>query len=115
MVSEMKAQKDLIREAAQETMKRYNVKPSYLVGTMIELPRAAVTADRIATEAEFFHSGRTTSPKPRSVSPATMRRSSSMFIRTANILESILRGARSRRSGGLDEAGHRRRRKPARD
>src|SRR5437867_9862710 len=48
MVSEMKAQKDLIREVAQETMKRYNVKLSYLVGTMIELPRASVTADRIA-------------------------------------------------------------------
>ncbi|MCX5725179.1 MAG: pyruvate, phosphate dikinase, partial [Nitrospirae bacterium] len=39
------------------TMKRYNVKLSYLVGTMIELPRAAVTADRIATEAEFFSFG----------------------------------------------------------
>ncbi len=57
MVSEMKAQKDLIREVAQETMKRYNVKLTYLVGTMIELPRAAVTADRIATEAEFFSFG----------------------------------------------------------
>jgi pyruvate,orthophosphate dikinase len=57
MVSEMKAQKDLIREVAQETMKRYNVKLSYLIGTMIELPRAAVTADRIAQEAEFFSFG----------------------------------------------------------
>jgi pyruvate,orthophosphate dikinase len=57
MVSEMKAQKDLIREVAQETMKRYGVKLSYLVGTMIELPRAAVTADRIAEEAEFFSFG----------------------------------------------------------
>ncbi len=57
MVSEMKAQKDLIREVAQETMKRYNTKLSYLVGTMIELPRAAVTADRIAEEAEFFSFG----------------------------------------------------------
>jgi phosphoenolpyruvate synthase/pyruvate phosphate dikinase len=57
MVSEMKAQKDLVREAAQETMKRCNVKLSYLVGTMIELPRAAVTADRIAEEAEFFSFG----------------------------------------------------------
>ncbi len=57
MVSEMKAQKDLVREAAQDTMKRYNVKLSYLVGTMIELPRAAVTADRIAQEAEFFSFG----------------------------------------------------------
>ena len=57
MVSEMKAQKDLVREVAAETMKRYNVKLSYLVGTMIELPRAAVTADRIAEEAEFFSFG----------------------------------------------------------
>lgn len=57
MVAEMKSQKDLIREVAQETMKRYNVKLSYLVGTMIELPRAAVTADRIAEEAEFFSFG----------------------------------------------------------
>jgi pyruvate,orthophosphate dikinase len=57
MVSEMKSQKDLVRDVAQETMKRYNVKLSYLVGTMIELPRAAVTADRIATEAEFFSFG----------------------------------------------------------
>jgi len=57
MVSEMKAQKDLIREVAQETMKQYNTKLSYLVGTMIELPRAAVTADRIAADAEFFSFG----------------------------------------------------------
>ncbi|HXF93278.1 MAG TPA: pyruvate, phosphate dikinase [Nitrospiraceae bacterium] len=57
MVAEMKAQKDLIREVAQETMKRYNTKLSYLVGTMVELPRAAVTADRIAEEAEFFSFG----------------------------------------------------------
>ena len=57
MVSEMKSQKDLVKEVAQETMKRYNVKLNYLVGTMIELPRAAVTADRIAEEAEFFSFG----------------------------------------------------------
>ncbi|MBH0200156.1 MAG: pyruvate, phosphate dikinase [Nitrospira sp.] len=57
MVSEMKSQKDLVREVAQETMKRYNVKLTYLIGTMIELPRAAVTADRIAEEAEFFSFG----------------------------------------------------------
>jgi pyruvate,orthophosphate dikinase len=57
MVSEMKAQKDLIREVAEETMRRRNVKLTYLVGTMIELPRAAVTARRIAEEAEFFSFG----------------------------------------------------------
>jgi pyruvate,orthophosphate dikinase len=57
MVSEMKAQKDLIREVADETLKRCGIKLSYLVGTMIELPRAAVTAGRIAEEAEFFSFG----------------------------------------------------------
>lgn len=57
MTSEMKAQKELIREVASETMKRCGVKIPYLVGTMIELPRAAVTADRIAEDAEFFSFG----------------------------------------------------------
>ena len=57
MVSEMKAQKDLIREVADETLKHCGIKLTYLVGTMIELPRAAVTAGRIAEEAEFFSFG----------------------------------------------------------
>ncbi len=57
MVSEMKAQKDLVRKVAQETMDRYGIKIEYLVGTMIELPRACVTADQIAIEAEFFSFG----------------------------------------------------------
>ncbi len=57
MVSEMKAQKGLIRQVADETMKAHGVKLSYLVGTMVELPRAAVTARHIAQEAEFFSFG----------------------------------------------------------
>jgi pyruvate,orthophosphate dikinase len=57
MASEMKAQKALVREVAEETLKRCGVKLTYLVGTMIELPRAAVTARRIAEEAEFFSFG----------------------------------------------------------
>src|SRR5512145_3187473 len=57
MVKEMKAQKDLIVSVAEETMKRFKKKFPYTVGTMIELPRAAVTADEIAREAEFFSFG----------------------------------------------------------
>ena len=57
MASEMKAQKELIRDVAQHTMAQYGVKLNYLVGTMIELPRAAVTAARIAEDAEFFSFG----------------------------------------------------------
>jgi pyruvate,orthophosphate dikinase len=57
MVKEMKAQKDIVVAVAGETMKRYKRKFPYTVGTMIELPRAAVTADEIAREAEFFSFG----------------------------------------------------------
>ena len=40
-----------------EVIARYGVKVEYLIGTMIELPRAALTADEIAVEAEFFSFG----------------------------------------------------------
>ena len=57
MSSEMKAQKALIKEVAEETMQRCGKTLTYLVGTMIELPRAAVTAGQIAEDAEFFSFG----------------------------------------------------------
>ncbi len=56
-VNEFKKEKERIEEAAQDVMKRYNTKVKYSVGTMIEVPRAAVTADQIAQEAEFFSFG----------------------------------------------------------
>ena len=42
---------------AEDCMKKAGVKVEYLIGTMIELPRAALTADKIAEEAEFFSFG----------------------------------------------------------
>jgi pyruvate,orthophosphate dikinase len=42
---------------AEEVMAKKGVRVEYLVGTMIEVPRAAVTSDRIAEEAEFFSFG----------------------------------------------------------
>jgi len=42
---------------ADEVIERYGVKVEYLIGTMIELPRAALTADEVAKEAEFFSFG----------------------------------------------------------
>ncbi|MCL5966194.1 MAG: pyruvate, phosphate dikinase [Deltaproteobacteria bacterium] len=57
VVSEMRAQKEIVVEAAEMTMRKYKMKFPYTVGTMIELPRAAVTADEIAREAEFFSFG----------------------------------------------------------
>jgi len=57
MAGEMRAQKKIVVAVAEETMRRHKKKFPYTVGAMIELPRAAVTADEIATEAEFFSFG----------------------------------------------------------
>ena len=54
---ELQNQKDLIKKTAEEVMEKKGVKVEYLVGTMIELPRAAIIADEIAKEAEFFSFG----------------------------------------------------------
>jgi pyruvate,orthophosphate dikinase len=48
---------DLVNRVAQEVMAEKKVKLSYLVGTMIEVPRGALTADEIAQTAEFFSFG----------------------------------------------------------
>jgi pyruvate,orthophosphate dikinase len=54
---ELKAQAKIVRETAEKVFAEKGVKVNYLVGTMIELPRAAVVADQIAKEAEFFSFG----------------------------------------------------------
>jgi pyruvate,orthophosphate dikinase len=46
-----------VHRVAKEVMKARKVKINYLVGTMIEVPRAAITADQIAEEADFFSFG----------------------------------------------------------
>ena len=53
----MKLQADIIHETAQKVFEEKGAKVDYLVGTMIEVPRAAVTADEIAEVAEFFSFG----------------------------------------------------------
>ena len=56
-VNELKNQKEVVVKVAEEVMEKYGVKVKYMVGTMIEIPRATVTADQIAEEAEFFSFG----------------------------------------------------------
>jgi len=56
-INEFKNQKAIAVKVAKSVMKNYGVKIKYLVGTMIEIPRGAITADEIATEAEFFSFG----------------------------------------------------------
>ncbi|MCX7842694.1 MAG: pyruvate, phosphate dikinase [Clostridia bacterium] len=56
-VKELKYVKDIVVKTAEEVMAKAGVKLEYKVGTMIEIPRAALTADEIAKEAEFFSFG----------------------------------------------------------
>ena len=55
--SELKRLRGLLERVAQETMKEAGVDVPYQFGTMIELPRAALTAGEIARDAEFFSFG----------------------------------------------------------
>ena len=54
---ELKQQKEIIKKTAAEVFAEYGVEIDFEIGTMIEIPRAALTADRIATEAEYFSFG----------------------------------------------------------
>ena len=56
-IKEMRYVKDIITRTADEVIKNSGVSLDYHVGTMIEIPRAALTADEIAKEAEFFSFG----------------------------------------------------------
>ena len=54
---ELKFVKDVVVEVAEQVKKEKNSDMQYHIGTMIEIPRAALTADKIAEEAEFFSFG----------------------------------------------------------
>ena len=54
---ELKQQKEIIQHTAKEVFAEYGIEVDFEIGTMIEIPRAALTADRIATEAEYFSFG----------------------------------------------------------
>ena len=56
-VKELKYVKDIVVTTADEELAAAGMDMKYLVGTMIEIPRAALTADQIATEAQFFSFG----------------------------------------------------------
>ena len=56
-IKELKYVKNIVVETVEKVFEAKGKKLNYLVGTMIEIPRAALTADQIATEAEFFSFG----------------------------------------------------------
>src|SRR5215212_4992400 len=56
-VRELRDQKAIVVRVAEQVMKEQGVKVKYLVGTMIEVPRGALTADEVAKEAQFFSFG----------------------------------------------------------
>ena len=57
ILHELKQQKEIIQKTAKEVFAEYGIEVEFEIGTMIEIPRAALTADRIATEAEYFSFG----------------------------------------------------------
>jgi len=56
-ITELALQKAVVEKAAKEVLAKHKVSIDYKIGTMIEIPRAAITADEIAQEAEFFSFG----------------------------------------------------------
>jgi pyruvate, orthophosphate dikinase len=56
-VNELKMMRELTVSVCEEVQKNYNINVNYTVGTMIELPRAAITADEIAAQADFYSFG----------------------------------------------------------
>lgn len=56
-VNELKLMRELVEKVASEVMEKEGVKVEYSIGTMIEVPRACVTADEIAEQADFFSFG----------------------------------------------------------
>jgi pyruvate,orthophosphate dikinase len=56
-VNELRDQAAIVRRVADEVMQKQDVRIEYLVGTMIEVPRAAITAGEVAEEAQFFSFG----------------------------------------------------------
>ncbi len=56
-VKELEMQRKVVLETAEQVFEEMGRKVDYLIGTMIELPRAALTADEVAREAEFFSFG----------------------------------------------------------
>ena len=55
--AELADQLKIVHRVAKEVMKKHKIRINYIVGTMIEVPRAAITADEIAKEADFFSFG----------------------------------------------------------
>jgi pyruvate,orthophosphate dikinase len=57
LLKELRDQKAVVDRVAAETMKAQGITIKYLVGTMIEVPRGALTADQVAQDAQFFSFG----------------------------------------------------------
>jgi pyruvate,orthophosphate dikinase len=60
---ELDQMRELVAETAERVIAEYGLGPEYKIGTMIELPRAALLADRVAAHADFFSLEPTISPR----------------------------------------------------
>ena len=104
-VRELRDQKAIVSRVADEVMKEQGVSVKYLVGTMIEVPRGAITADEIAQEAEFFSFGTNDLTQ---LTYGFSRDDIGKFL-------GAYQDARNPRARSVRVARHRRRRQPRRD
>jgi pyruvate,orthophosphate dikinase len=56
-VEELTLLRENARKVAEDVLAKKKIKVKYTIGTMIEIPRAAITADKVATQADFFSFG----------------------------------------------------------
>jgi pyruvate,orthophosphate dikinase len=105
-IKELEQQAKVVRETAEKVFAEKGAKVDYMIGTMIELPRAAVVADQIAKEAEFFSFGTNDSHKP----PSASRDDAALpavLCRARNSRQRSIRYARSRRCRSSHAMGRR--------
>ena len=105
---ELAQQAELIHEVARQVMGEHGMKFEYEVGTMIELPRACLTADKIAQHASFFSFGTNDLTQTTfGLEPRRLRSLSAFVRRSQDSLRRPFPGARPRRRGRTGTPGRR--------
>ena len=105
---ELDDQAQVVRDVAAEVFAEQGIEVDYLVGTMIEIPRAALTADKIAETAEFFSFGTNDLTQMTfGVSRDDAGKFLPLYLRRGDLAGRPVRDARPGRRGPARRDGHR--------